>query len=189
MVAAHHLLLGHGLVVDALRRRADGAGDDIRLGLSLNLTVADPFDPADPADRDAARRIDGLHNRLFLDPILRGSYPADVLEDTAHLDWRGGHWHDVVRDGDLALISAPIDVLGVNYYHGNAVSGHLHTDVVGLGSDQPDRVALSPFVGPSTSPSPAAGCRSPTWAGRSSRPGCTGCCAACTTTTRGCRST
>jgi beta-glucosidase len=143
LVSAHHLLLGHGLVVDELRRR----GDDIRLGLSLNFTVPDPHDPDDPADQDAARRIDGLHNRLFLDPIFRGSYPEDVLADTAHLDWRGGHWHDVVHAGDLAVISTPIDVLGVNYYHGNAVSGHEHTDVVGIGSDQPDRVALSPFVG------------------------------------------
>lgn len=143
LVSAHHLLLGHGLVVDELRRR----GDDIRLGISLNLTVPDPFDPSDPVDRDAARRVDALHNRLFLDPIFRGSYPEDLLSDTAHLDWRTGHWHEVVHEGDLALISSPIDVLGVNYYHGNAVSGHPHEDVVGVGSDQPDRVALSPFVG------------------------------------------
>lgn len=143
LVSAHHLLLGHGLVVDELRRR----GDDIRLGISLNLTVPDPFDPSDPVDRDAARRVDALHNRLFLDPIFRGSYPEDLLSDTAHLDWRTGHWHEVVHEGDLALISSPIDVLGVNYYHGNAVSGHPHEDVVGIGSDQPDRVALSPFVG------------------------------------------
>ncbi len=162
LVAAHHLLLGHGLVVDELRRRttADGQdkggdkggdnrgdnGGDIRLGLSLNLTVADPFDPADAGDQDAARRIDALHNRLFLDPIFAGHYPEDLLADTAHLDWRGGRWQDVVRDGDLELIASPIDVLGVNFYHGTAVSGHPHTDVVGLGSDQPDRVALSPFV-------------------------------------------
>src|SRR5690606_27481539 len=52
-----------------------------------------------------------------------------------------------VHDGDLALISTPLDVLGVNFYHGNAVSGHPHTDVVGVGADHPERVALSPFVG------------------------------------------
>jgi beta-glucosidase len=114
LVAAHHLLLGHGLVLDALR---DQAGGDKQWGISLNCTVADPASD-DPADLDAARRIDGLHNRLFLDPLLKGAYPADVLEDTAHLGWT-----DVVRDGDLALISAPLDVFGVNYYHGDAVSG------------------------------------------------------------------
>ena len=142
LVAAHHLLLAHGLATTELRSR----GAD-RLGLSLNLTVADPSDPADPVDVDAARRIDALHNRLFLDPIFRGAYPDDLLEDTAGLLWQGSDWYDVVRDGDLAAIAAPIDVLGVNYYHGNEVSGHPRTDVVGIGADKPDRVALSPFVG------------------------------------------
>ena len=32
-----------------------------------------------PADLAAARRIDGLLNRAFLDPVLCGSYPADVV--------------------------------------------------------------------------------------------------------------
>ncbi|RYB93908.1 beta-glucosidase [Nocardioides oleivorans] len=142
LVAGHHLLLAHGLAVQELRSR----GAD-RLGISLNLTVPDPSDPDDPVDVDAARRIDSLHNRFFLDPIFRGAYPADLLEDTAGLTFDGRPWVEVVHDGDLAAISAPIDVLGVNYYHGNEVSGHPRTDVVGIGSDQPDRVALSPFVG------------------------------------------
>ncbi|SEC11955.1 beta-glucosidase [Nocardioides exalbidus] len=142
LVAGHHLLLAHGMAVQELRSR----GAD-RLGISLNLTVPDPSDPTDPVDVDAARRIDSLHNRFFLDPIFRGAYPADLLDDTAGLTFDGRPWVDVVRDGDLDVISAPIDVLGVNYYHGNEVSGHPRTDVVGIGSDQPDRVALSPFVG------------------------------------------
>ncbi len=52
--------------------------------------MADPDDPTDELDRDAARRIDALHNRVFLDPILRGGYPADLLDDTAALPWQGG---------------------------------------------------------------------------------------------------
>ncbi|MPV37512.1 GH1 family beta-glucosidase [Georgenia subflava] len=114
VAAAHHLLLGHGLAVEALRERdADAA-----LGITLNFTVADPADPADPADVDAARRVDGAFNRIFLDPIFRGTYPADVLEDMA------AHWPaDLVRDGDLATVAAPVDFLGVNYYNGGAVAG------------------------------------------------------------------
>ncbi|CAM3496953.1 GH1 family beta-glucosidase [Nocardioides zeicaulis] len=142
LVAAHHLMLAHGMAVTELRSR----GAD-RLGISLNLTVADPFDPEDAVDVDAARRIDGLHNRLFLDPVLRGSYPADVLEDTGEMTFDGRPWTDAVRDGDLETISAPIDVLGVNHYHGDAVSGHPHTDVVGADADGPDRVPLSAFPG------------------------------------------
>ena len=113
LAASHHLLLGHGLAVQELRRR-DPA---LQLGITLNLTVADPVDPTDERDLDAARRIDGQFNRWFLDPIFRGSYPHDVLRDVAGLGFEA-----VVQPGDLEIISSPIDALGVNYYHGEAVS-------------------------------------------------------------------
>ncbi|WP_205474105.1 GH1 family beta-glucosidase [Nocardioides sp. SYSU D00038] len=143
LVAAHHLMLGHGLVVDELRRRGTAAD----LGITLNMTVADPHDPTDPVDVDAARRIDALHNRVFLDPVLRGRYPADLLTDTADLAWEGRSWTSFVQDGDLALISTPIDLLGVNYYHGDAVSGHPHTDVTGFDGAHAERPTSTPFVG------------------------------------------
>ena len=143
LVAAHHLMLGHGLVVDELRQRSTTAD----LGITLNMTVADPHDPSDELDRDAARRIDALHNRVFLDPILRGSYPADLLEDTADLVWQGRAWYDVVQSGDLATISTPIDVLGVNYYKGDAVSGRPQSDVTGFDGDHAERATSTPFVG------------------------------------------
>jgi len=138
MRAAHHLLLAHGLALTELRRR-DPA---LSLGISLNLTHPEPADPAEQQDRDAARRIDGMHNRIFLDPLLEGRYPDDVLADTENLGW----YDDAVRDGDLEVISAPIDVLGVNYYHGSAVSAHARDDVVGVGQVYPDRPTGSPFV-------------------------------------------
>ncbi len=112
--AAHHLMLAHGLAVQELRSRDAG----LDLGLTLNFTDIRPADPTSAGDRDAARRIDGLANRFLADPILTGAYPADVLEDVADL-WPA----DVVQDGDLAIISTPIDVLGVNYYFGQAVTG------------------------------------------------------------------
>ncbi|MBF4765452.1 family 1 glycosylhydrolase [Nocardioides islandensis] len=135
LVAAHHLLLGHGLVLDAL-----GGRDEVSWGISLNFTVADPI-ADEPVHVEAARRIDGLHNRFFLDAVLRGEYPADVLRDTEHLGWQ-----HVVRDGDLALIGAPIDVLGVNYYHGDAISGVTLPAATGLAAS-PGRPGSSPFPG------------------------------------------
>ena len=105
----------------------------MRWGISLNCTVADPV-ADEPVHLEAARRIDGLHNRFFLDAVLRGEYPADVLRDTAHLGWDDRGWQHVIRDGDLDLIGAPIDVLGVNYYHGDAVSG------ITPGSYRPPRI-------------------------------------------------
>ncbi|MFK4730376.1 GH1 family beta-glucosidase [Agromyces mediolanus] len=115
--AAHHLMLGHGLTVEALRER-DASLD---LGITLNLTVAKPVDPSRPGDVDAARRIDAGFNRVFLDPVLRGEYPVDFLDDLDDLGL--GHVLDeAVHDGDLRTISAPIDTLGVNYYHGELLS-------------------------------------------------------------------
>lgn len=115
--AAHHLMLGHGLAIEALRER-DASLD---LGITLNLTVAKPADPERPGDVDAARRIDAGFNRVFLDPILRGAYPEDFLADLAEIEL--GHvLEEAVQDGDLRTISAPIDTLGVNYYHGELLS-------------------------------------------------------------------
>jgi beta-glucosidase len=110
--AVHHLLLGHGLAAQVLR--AKGAD---HLGITLNVT---PMSPAsdDPVDVDAARRLDGQQNRMFLEPIVRGAYPADVVEDLA-----AAGAPLPVQDGDLDVISTPLDWLGVNYYFRSTVRG------------------------------------------------------------------
>ncbi len=113
--AAHHLLLAHGLGVDALRSVLPA---EAQVGITLNFNVVDPADPSSPTDREAARRIDGTSNRFFTDPIFRGAYPEDVMRDMAGLGLE-----DCIQPGDLALISRPIDFLGVNYYNGSAVTG------------------------------------------------------------------
>ena len=132
--AAHHLLLAHGLAAAEIRRDRPGS----QVGIAVNLYPVVPASDAE-ADADAARRIDGLQNRLFLDPLLRGSYPDDVLADLAGLT---GFEH--VRDGDLAAIAARLDLLGVNYYQRHTVSGL-------AGSPQQARsspaVTASPWVG------------------------------------------
>ena len=104
--AAHHLLLGHGLALQAMRAEGDGAS----FGITLNLHPVDPASDRD-GDLDAARRIDGLFNRQFLDPVLRGRYPADLLEDLAPVT-DAAH----VREGDERTIAQPVDFLGINYY-------------------------------------------------------------------------
>ncbi|MEV0799691.1 GH1 family beta-glucosidase [Kribbella sp. NPDC050281] len=96
--AVHHLLLAHGLSLQALRDGRHAAGQQV--GLTLDVSPVAPASDSQ-ADADAARRVDVDSHRLFLDPVLRGTYPI-------HLD--------AVEDGDLGLISAPIDFLGINYY-------------------------------------------------------------------------
>jgi len=92
-------------------RDAGVGGETGSVGITLNLLPVSPADHASAADVDVARRVDGLQNRIWLDPVLRGRYPDDVLEDLAPYGVR-----EVVQDGDLETIGAPIDVLGVNYY-------------------------------------------------------------------------
>ncbi|HET8619598.1 MAG TPA: GH1 family beta-glucosidase [Acidimicrobiales bacterium] len=108
--AAHHLLLAHGLAVDALRDRV--TAPDPEIGITVNPYPVLPAgqDPS-PADLDAVRRIDGIANRLWYDPILRGRYPDDVLADLARVSDLAH-----IRDGDLDQIARPVDALGLNYY-------------------------------------------------------------------------
>jgi beta-glucosidase len=105
LAATHHLLLGHGLALEKMLTL--GYGDN-QLGITLNLA---PVRPASEDDAGAARRVDGNANRLYLDPLFRGSYPEDMLEH-----YRNESDFSFVRDGDLEKISQPLDFLGVNYY-------------------------------------------------------------------------
>ena len=107
LAAAHHLLLGHGLAAEALRAELPR---EAQLSITLNLHAVRAAHET-KADLDAVRRVDGLANRLFLDPLLHGRYPLDVVDDTLGItDW------SFVLDGDERTIGAPLDLLGVNYY-------------------------------------------------------------------------
>lgn len=112
--AVHHLLLGHGLAAEAIRATATGP---IELGITLNSDHAYPASDS-VADMYAARRADGLSTRIYLDPLVHGRYPDDVVTDLAR---RGIELP--VLPGDLATISTPIDVLGLNYYFSQRFSG------------------------------------------------------------------
>jgi beta-glucosidase len=111
--ASHHALLAHGVVVREFRE----AGRPGRIGITLNLTVADPAGESDE-DRAAARRLDGYQNRWFLDPLFRGEYPADMVE----LYERQVGPFEALLEGDLETIAQPIDFLGVNFYRPNRVA-------------------------------------------------------------------
>lgn len=114
VAAAHHLLLAHGLTATRLRELAP----DSQIGIVLNLSRFLPRDADRPDDQEAVRRLDGQLNRLFLDPLYLGRYPADVVEDLARFGFA-----EHIRDGDLELIATPLDMVGVNYYNDAVVAG------------------------------------------------------------------
>ncbi|MEV0999148.1 GH1 family beta-glucosidase [Nonomuraea sp. NPDC050202] len=106
LAAVHHLNLGHGLAVQALRSTA---ARDAQMSVTLNLHHVRGVSER---DADAVRRADALSNRAFLGPMLEAAYPQDLIADTASVtDW------SFVRDGDEATACQPLDVLGVNYYN------------------------------------------------------------------------
>lgn len=108
--AAHHMLLAHGRALQALR--ADGVR--CPLGIVLNQSPSDPASDA-PADVARARLEDGMLVRWYMDPLLLGRYPPDVLESLDDDEVPG------IGPGDMEAIATPLDLLGINYYTRNVV--------------------------------------------------------------------
>jgi beta-glucosidase len=100
IAVSHNLLLSHGLAVDALRSRVNTP-----VGITLNLNPM-------RGDSAAASLLDAHQNRWFLDPVLRGTYPGDMVEAYERI-----FGPLPLNPEDLDVISRPIDFLGVNYYN------------------------------------------------------------------------
>lgn len=107
---SHHLLLSHGLAVQALRAQ----GSQATLGIVLNLSPMHPATQSD-ADKAKAQLEDGKLLRWYMDPLFKASYPQDVLD---HL----GADAPKMETNDLKNIAVPIDFLGVNYYSRSVIS-------------------------------------------------------------------
>lgn len=102
--AVHHLLLAHGLAMPVLRALAPAASH----GIVLNFT---PYYPAsaDPADEQATALAHSHHNDWYIRPLLTGCYP-DLLTRLP------ADQQPHIEPGDMNIIAAPLDFLGVNYY-------------------------------------------------------------------------
>jgi beta-glucosidase len=103
---AHHLLLSHGRAVRAYREM----GLHGRIGIVLNMNAVYPASESE-ADKQAAVRHDASLNRWFADPLFLGQYPAALQQ------WDSGRvGMPHMEPDDMAVISTPIDFLGVNNY-------------------------------------------------------------------------
>ena len=101
--AMHHVLYAHGTAIDALR--ANGGKN---LGIVLNLEKAEPASDR-PEDLAAADFGDAVFNRWYLEGVLKGQYPDRMTEWLA--DYLPANYQD-----DMAVVSRPLDWLGINYY-------------------------------------------------------------------------
>jgi beta-glucosidase len=104
LAASHHILLAHGLGLERIRALVP----DSNAGIVLNFTPITPVGSS-PAALSRQQLQDQIENRWYVEPVAGHGYPSSAVES---LGWR----QDEVEDGDLALISGPIDTLGINYY-------------------------------------------------------------------------
>jgi beta-glucosidase len=105
--AAHHLLLAHGMAMQVLDRNSPESEN----GIVLNFAPCYPATGSD-ADRAAAAAADAEFNQWYIQPVLEGRYP-DLIHAVPEEEV------PEMQDGDLEMISHPIDFLGVNYYTRN----------------------------------------------------------------------
>ena len=105
---AHHQLLAHGLATRVIR-----AAGDAEVGIVNNHTFVVPAGD-DEGDLFAAGAFDAIYNRIFADPVLAGRYPD--------LTGLGLERMPGLEDGDLDVVSEPIDFYGVNFYNPTRVA-------------------------------------------------------------------
>lgn len=107
LAAAHHLMVGHGMAVNAMRAQLRGSE---QFGITLNMNPVTAVTESED-DAAAAERVECAQNRVFTDPILAGQYPAvenRLWGDLTDFSFR--------MEGDLELASTDVDFLGVNNY-------------------------------------------------------------------------
>ncbi|MDJ0497095.1 MAG: GH1 family beta-glucosidase [Acidimicrobiia bacterium] len=114
--AAHHVMLAHGLGMQAAKAAASG----VAVGIAKNVDVKTPRS-THPADIRVAALEDAFRNRWYLDPVFRGEYPHDGVV--------ARNWDQAcVLPGDLDAISAPMDFVGFNYYSRTVVQDNSVSD-------------------------------------------------------------
>lgn len=105
LAASHHLLLGHSRLVSVFRQTVKHG----KIGIAEAQIWIKPLNTRRERDLRAARLMDAIVNRLYIDPILKGEYPPEVIR-------RFGRFLPPGFEDDLAQMQVPVDFVGLNYY-------------------------------------------------------------------------
>ena len=106
--SVHHMNLAHGLIMQEYRK----TGLKAPIGVTHNLEYPRPA-TRNPKDRLACEHHVALRSGLFIEPTFRKKYP-DYCTKELQLQFP-------IEDGDMEIISQPIDYLGINYYSEHVV--------------------------------------------------------------------
>lgn len=115
---SHNVLLSHGKAVKVLREHAK---QDVKIGFAPTGPVHNPrgnseksIEIARELSFDVTEERFMFSNSWWADPIFLGKYPDKAYE-------RFGYAMPNIKDGDMELISQPLDFYGVNIYQADAI--------------------------------------------------------------------
>lgn len=110
--AAHHTVLAHAAATKALR----AVRNDLRIGPVLNQAQYVPDDWNDANQSHAAKLLDAIQNRFWMEGIFAAKYPQEIFDDF------GSELSDVIKPGDLESAQVKNDLLGINFYFDTRVA-------------------------------------------------------------------
>jgi beta-glucosidase len=103
----HHLMLAHASVVNSYHSKKLSG----QIGITYNFMLCQLDSTATDEGAKSLGIVKRVWNDLFMDPVFKGEYPADILEILK------APKPGVIEPGDMDLIkSAKTDFMGVNYY-------------------------------------------------------------------------
>ena len=98
-----------------------------KIGIILNLTPSYPKDINNKEDVYAANISDQFFNRSFLDPAVKGEFPAEIIEifkkDNVLFDHTENEI-DIIKNNK-------VDFLGVNYYFPRRIQAKINKEDIG----------------------------------------------------------
>ena len=125
IAAVHHVNLAHGLGMQAMR----STNNDLELGCVLNLSPCIPCSE-NPEDIEGTKIYDMYWNRIFLDPMYKGEYPANFINSV----------NKYCLEDDLVIINQKNDYIGLNHYQHTRVKNdpsYLLTARGAFGNEKP----------------------------------------------------
>jgi beta-glucosidase len=107
-LAGHNVLRAHAYAVDIYRRKYQSTQKG-KIGITVDISYYEPYDPNSQLDIEAAERAAIWHGGWFVDPVYFGDYPAVMKERVGN---RLPKW----SEEDRTLIKGSSDFFGLNHY-------------------------------------------------------------------------
>jgi beta-glucosidase len=107
-IVTHNVLLAHAKAVDLYRKKFFPTQQG-KIGITLDLSSFEPFDPKNPLDIQAVERAATWHAAWFADPVYFGDYPQIMKE-------RVGSRLPSFTEEEKKLLKGSSDFFGLNHY-------------------------------------------------------------------------